>query len=223
MSEGKGLTLIELLMALAAGALLLGAVYSISSETSRAWRVSEAARLRARSARVGLEVISRELGGALVRPERGIRFVGFDRDEKGLKNGCADEVFFVAPVPMDLAQHKAATELYRFGYWLKCDELGSRLERSYQGPALEGEEYGFEGTSSQPVVSGVSDLRFRYVYEDGGWQETPGGSWDSRADWYPQDGEPDGLPAAVRVRMTVGDGKDGTGESFSIIVAIRTG
>ncbi len=176
---------------------------------------------RASTARAALETITREMAGAVADETAGVRFLGNDRGERGIKTGCADEVFFVAPIAADLAGAKAATELYRFGYWLKCSSGAGVLERAYQGPAAGVEPYGFTKVSSQPLADGVSDMRLRYLYADGGWLETEGGTWDSAADCCPADGEPDGLPAAVRVRLTVRDRRGGV-ETFAVLVPLMT-
>ncbi len=217
----RGFTLLEVLIATTLGALLMCSLWQAWSIARKALDDADDRMERAGTARAALEMITRELAGAVVDEAAGVSFLGNDRGERGIKTGCADEVFFVAPIAADLAGAKAATELYRFGYWLKCDSGVGVLERAYQGPARGGERYGFTKVSSQPLADGVSDLRLRYLYADGAWQETAGGTWDSVGDCCPADGEPDGLPAAVRVRLTVRDRRGGS-ETFAVVVPLMT-
>ena len=191
-----GLTLVELLVAMAILVTVTTSAMLIFRGITRAWRTGELRTERYQQARLLLDLFSRELSTSVVNvryPLEGTK----SSDALRLEDGSAfDELFFVGTLP-------GRTGLVERGYWVTADgELMCHDEEPADG----------DYASGMSEVCGRDVTAFEITYFDGSdWLDR----WDGRTG-TDQTGQ---LPKAVHIVVTIGRQ---TPEQFETIIYIPT-
>lgn len=176
-----GLTLVELLVAMAILVTVTTSAMLIFRGITRAWRTGELRTERYQQARLLLDLFGRELSSCV----GSVRYplVGTEAsDSPRLEAGSAfDELFFVGTLP-------GRTGLVERGYWVTAEgELMCHDEEPADGDYAT-------GTSE---VCGRDVSEFDITYFDGA-------EWLNRWDARPQASEAGQLPKAIHIILAVG-------------------
>ena len=181
----RGFTLVELIVSVTILTLVAGAVLACFQAGSRAWRKTRAHADVCQSARVVLRMMAQDLQGTFRSPHDGTSsFVGLDRQWNGL---AADTVDFVAVQAGGARPGQACSDRCEIGYFIDNDpetaarELIRRIDRTPDDDDLEGGQF-------QEVGPFVKELNLEY--SDG-------------LLWYDEWGPDEGVPALVRIALTV--------------------
>ena len=192
----SGLTLVELLVAMAILVTVTASTALIFRGITRAWRTGQLRTERYQQARLLFDLFGRELSSSVVNPK--YPFVGLKPMEEGsLKPGSTgDELFFVGTLP-------GRTGLVERGYWLNGHgELMCHDEEPADG----------DYTTGASELCGRDITQFTAAYFNGTeWVDR----WDGR-----EDGEQVGtLPKAVHLVVSIGRPK---AERFETVIYIPT-
>jgi prepilin-type N-terminal cleavage/methylation domain-containing protein len=209
----KGVTLIELLVAMGILAILITVLYSVFTVSLRAWKKANNIFESATIARVVLDRITTEIKNAVIKPGSNEFFCrGFDQSaQSGWRtNSKADEFYFIAAINKDEGDK---SDLCEVGYWV--DDQGTSsdsddvLNRFY---VTDGRKTGtpasfdfdFSTGSSNEFSPNVTDLQFVYYNSSG----STSNSWDSSSM---------GAPSKIDISITVqiGAGSQTTNPDFS--------
>ncbi len=195
-SARHGLTLIELLVALAILVGVSGSALLIFRGITRAWRTGELRTERYQQARLLFDLFERELTSAVASPRYPL--VGQDRGDAPplWAESAQDALWFTGTVP-------GRSGLVERGYWLTAE---GTLMCQDDEPAD-----GDLGTGvSELCGRDVEEMEFAY-YDGETWQPR----WDARPDG-PQAGT---LPKAVSIVLTLGRERP---EEFETVVYVPT-
>ena len=194
--ERRGLTLVELLVAMAILVTISASTALIFRGITRAWRTGELRTERYQQARLLFDLFERELSSSVANPRYPL--VGADGSESAQLHpgSVGDALFFVGTLP-------GRVGFVERGYWLNADQ---QLMCHDQEPA-DGD---YASGSSELCASGVS--QFEVAYFDGT-------RWVDRWDGRPGAAQAGGLPKAVHVIVSLGAEKP---EQFETIVYIPT-
>lgn len=192
----NGLTLVELLVAMAILVTVTTSAMLIFRGITKAWRTGELRTERYQQARLLLDVFGRELSSSVVSaryPLVGAKAADTPRLAEG---SVLDELFFVGTLP-------GRTGLVERGYWVTADgELMCHDEEPADGDYATG--------ASEPCGRDVA--AFAITYFDGSdWVER----WDARA----ESDQAGALPKAVHITLSIGRQ---TPEQFETIIYIPT-
>lgn len=231
----RGLTLVEILVVIAIFSILATMLFTVFRGGIDAWRKMETHLDMYQNARAALEQMSREISSALLDQTSSddTKWASFyGKDEKGTKietDSAKDEIFFVTPV-----ENVGDMDLCEIGYWLKKKDNGNVLMRHFQNfdaPEDLPIKYLFtDADSEDEFIANVKDLQFKYYYRSssGAAPTATTDSWDSTEnnvtnyDLKGVDKNPDGLPEAVEITLTV-QSKDGKeSRSFTTLVKVET-
>jgi len=192
-----GLTLVELLVAIAILVTVTTSTTLIFRSITKAWQSGQIRTERYQQARLLVDLFARELSSCVVNAR--YPFVSHNAGEGSpLKSGSVqDEVFFVGALP-------GRAGLVERGYWVtSAGELMCHDHEPADG------DYVASGTDER---CGTDVTEFQATYFDGtDWLE----SWDGRAEGA-QAGH---VPKAVRIVLTIGEPP---GESFETIIHVPT-
>jgi general secretion pathway protein J len=181
-----GLTLLEVILAVAILAVVVVALAGALRVAVRAWESGERQAAAQQEVRVVVELMTEALAGAL--PYRGRLGDGLDRVV--LFEGEPDAVHFVTSAPpLVLSSPVAPFHAVALGR-TSSDEL--RIEEK-----LVPTEQPFREGTPTVLSRGVTSLRFQYRDADGLWQDR----WDARS--------AGGIPTAVRVDLSLKAGRRG--------------
>lgn len=233
-SRHKGLTLIEILVVIAIFSILATMLFTVFRGGLDAWRKMEVHLDIYQNARTALEQMSHEISSALIDQRssdtaKWAPFYGnYERAAKIEADSDRDEIFFVAPL-----ENAGDTDLCEVGYWLrKKDNMLMRHFRNFKAPEDLPVKYDFTDADSKDVesefVPNIKDLQFKYYYRAsaGVGPAATADRWDSTKnnlsnyDANGNEKNPDGLPEAVEIALTVQsrDGKEN--KTFTTLVAI---
>ena len=192
-----GLTLVELLIALAILVTVMTSTWLIFQGITRAWRTGELRSERYQQARLLSDLFVRELSSCIVN----VRYPFIGNDAGGgppVKSGSTqDELFFVGALP-------GRSGLVERGYWVSS--TGHFMCYDHQ-PAD-----GAYTASGSDELCGSGVAQFDVSYFDGtGWLP----QWDGR----PSGAQAGQIPKAIRLTLTIGNGG---GESFETVVSLPT-
>ena len=192
----SGLTLVELLVAMAILVTVTMSALLIFRGITRAWRTGELRSERYQQARLLLDLFGRELSSSIVSvryPLVGAKPADTPRLEAG---SVLDELFFVGTLP-------GRTGLVERGYWVTADgELMCHDEEPADGDYATGAS----------DVCGRDVAQFDLTYFDGSaWVDR----WDARSG-AAQAGQ---LPKAVHIVLSIGRQ---TPERFETIIYVPT-
>ena len=193
---GRGLTLVELLVAMGILVTVSAATALIFRGITRAWRTGQLRTERYQQARLLFDLFGRELSSSVANAKYPL--VGVKSAEGGAlrRASAGDELFFVGTLP-------GRTGLVERGYWLTAaGELMCHDEEPADGDYATGES----------ELCGRDITQFTTAYFDGTeWVDR----WDGR-----EEGEQAGkLPKAVHLIMTIGKQKP---ERFETVIYIPT-
>ncbi|MFH0839322.1 MAG: hypothetical protein V1893_03960 [Candidatus Omnitrophota bacterium] len=197
----KGLSFIEVLTATFILALSSVTIYAMFRTATVVYGKAQRELEMIQNARAILEQMTRELQGAVVRQNL-MLFRGYESGS-GIKTGSTqDEVHFVAPVP-----NSGDWDLCEVGYWLRDSD--NTLMRCF----ATNPDFDFANNNSNELGYNVVTVHFYYSYrfDASHWLRTNNGNWNSNANIlsnYDANGvqrNPDGLPDAVEVHLTVQD------------------
>ena len=192
-----GLTLIELLVAMAILVTVSASALLIFRGITKAWQTGELRTGRYQQARLLLDLFGRELSSSVSNARYPLIGVHQGGAEAPLHEGsAADELFFVGTLP-------GRAGLVERGYWLtEGRELMCHDEEPADGDPATG----------QSEACGRDVQEFQLTYFDGtAWQD----SWDARTG-----GAQAGLlPKAVHILITIGKPRP---EQFQTVVYIPT-
>ena len=194
--NGLGLTLVELLVAMAILVTVTASTLLIFRGITRAWRTGELRTERYQQARLLFDLFERELSSGVVNPR--YPFIGTKPSgADGLHEGSVgDELFFVGTLP-------GRVGLVERGYWLKA---GGEL-MCHDGEPADGD---YATGNSELCGRDVSQLTVSY-FDGTQWLDT----WDARAS-APQAGK---VPKAVHIIVSIGRQ---TPERFETVIYIPT-
>ncbi len=193
-----GLTLVELLIAMALLVTVTGSTMLIFRSITQAWRSGQLQTDRYQQARLLFDLFARELSSCTANPR--VPVVGTDAAQgTALKPGSAhDELFFVGALP-------GRGGLVERGYWVnERAELMCHDEEPADG------DYAATGTQE---LCGSQIMAFDVSYFDGaqwlsGWDGRVGGLQEAQ------------VPKAVRLSLTIGKEGVERGERFETVIHI---
>lgn len=178
--RGSGFTLLELLIALSIVAALLAIVFGGLRVGVAAWRQGEDRALAHQHLRGLAELLSRSVAGTfpyrMTSQPGATPAVQFQGEERRLAFVTLSPPFPLAPSIAFTAVTLAHESGERPGLTVREKVLPNLAPFEVEAPAF--------------VDPGVTDLAFRYLRPDGGWET----SWDGSAER--------GLPQAVEIRLT---------------------
>lgn len=204
-SEG-GLTLIELMIAVAILAMISTMVWSSFSQTTRAKKTIEASQDRYHETRIAMGRLARELSeafltknfsteGQLVTTPRSL-FVSEDRPP-------FDRVDFVAFAHHRLYKDANESDQCEVSYFVTRDLEDPGVENLVRRESRRVDEDPRHGGSVLILVPDVAELDFSFF-------DTRSQEWVEYWDTTSLDGQPDRLPAFAKVVLVVKDGPDRT-------------
>jgi len=191
-----GLTLVELLVAMAILVTVSASTALIFRGITRAWRTGAIRTERYQQVRLLFDLFDRELSSSVANPR--FPFVGVAADdEASLHAGSVfDELIFVGTLP-------GRAGLVERGYWVGAGgELMCHDDESGDGDYLTG--------TQELCGQGVAGLALSYF---------DGTEWRSRWDGRPGTAEAGRLPKAVRVILTMGQQQS---ERFETVIHVPT-
>lgn len=211
MVSKKGVTLIELMVAMGILAILIVILYSVFSVSLRAWKKADNILKSTTIARIVLDRMTREISSAVIREGNSFYCLGIDSTETSKKkpDSIADEFYFIAALNSD---EDNKSDLSEVGFWLDGQATASSsddiLRRFY---VTDGRKTGtpasfdflFSTGSSYEFSENITDLQFTFYNTSG----VPSNSWDSRIT---------GAPSKIEVTITVemGMGTQATNPEF---------
>lgn len=192
----SGLTLVELLIAMAILVTVSASAMLIFKGITRAWRTGELRTERYQQARLLFDLFGREITTSILNPR--FPFVGTKAgDPAHLAVGSqSDELFFVGTLP-------GRTGLVERGYWINAQrEMICHDEEPADGDYATG--------TDELCGQDVQQLEFSYFN---------GTEWVNRWDARPQAPDAGALPRAVHVILSIGRQ---TPERFETIIYVPT-
>lgn len=195
MKDKKGVTLIELIVAVSIFAVISVAVYSTFAMGLSIWRRTQKAQVMYQNIRLALDEMARDLQNAVVY---------FDSSQTTAINfeGEKDRISFYSLVD-GYQTTPPYPQLRKISYTLGDSGNLQRLEQVHQGADIAPE--------TEEIASQVANLSFFYSYEDNG---ALGYEW--RRDWEPNER----IPESVRIELELNTGNKPV---FSKYVFIPTG
>ncbi len=192
----QGLTLVELMIAMAILITITGSTMLMFRGITQTWRSGQLRTERYQQARLLFDLFARELGSCLTQ-ER-YPFVGNDAEATRFKeDSTQDEVFFVGVLA-------GRSGLVERGYWLNS-------EHEFMCHDDEPADGDYEATGTDEVC-GTDVVGLELSYFDGTQWLT---AWDGR-----EDGEQEArVPKAIRITVTIGAKKP---EQFETVVYVPT-
>jgi len=146
--KNKGLTVIELLVALTIFAIVAVAIYSVFSTGIIGWKKGEAAVSLFQEIRLSLDSIAREMRNQVSYNE--VKLVG-----------KADEVYFISVIPFPEEGKSEYMRLAKIKYFLEERENNLSLFRERVWvPSLE--EVSEEEIDKMKLISGIKSFDFQY-------------------------------------------------------------
>jgi prepilin-type N-terminal cleavage/methylation domain-containing protein len=194
----RGLTLIELLIAITILVLVTAATMLVFRGITKAWQSGQLRTERYQQVRLLFDLFARELASSVANPR--YPFIGKDAtDPDRLRpDGAQDELFFVGTLP-------GRAGLVERGYWVTTD--GDMMCHD-QEPA-DGDYVG----SGVDELCGTDVGEFDVTYFDGAqWLS----SWDAREGGA----QANAIPKAVHVVLTIGRQPS---ERFETVIHVPTG
>ena len=192
----RGLTLVELLVAMAILVTVSAAAALIFRSIANAWRTGQLRTARYQQARLLIDLFERELSSCTANPRFPV--VGTSAaDHAPLKAGSTkDELFFAGTLP-------GRSGVVERGYWVNAaDELMCHDDASGDGAYATGED----------EVCGRDVPGLTIAYFDGT-------AWQPRWDGRPDGAQAGRVPKAIRLTFTLGRQRP---ESFETIVYVPT-
>ena len=191
-----GLTLVELLVAMAILVTVTTSAMLIFRGITKAWRTGELRTERYQQARLLLDLFGRELTSSVGSPRYPLIGTASDDSPRLEAASVFDEIFFVGTLP-------GRTGLVERGYWVTADgELMCHDEEPADGDYATG--------TSEACGRDVSELTITY-FDGSEWLER----WDAR----PEASQAGQLPKAVHIVLSLGRQ---TPERFETIIYIPT-
>lgn len=192
----SGLTLVELLIAMAILVTVSASALLIFRGITRAWRTGELRTERYQQARLLFDLFSRELTSSVSNPRFPLIGTKSGDAQRVAQGAAGDELFFVGTLP-------GRTGLVERGYWLdEARQLMCHEEEPADGDYATG--------ASERCGRDVE--RFEVSYFDGTqWVER----WDAR----PEAAQAGSLPRAVHIILSVGRQRP---EQFDTIIYVPT-
>lgn len=115
--QKRGFTLIEGLVVLGILGVLIGSLYVIFKSGLDSWKKAESRFEIFQNARAALEIMSREISGAIINPPANTIYFYATNSPSGFRTDSAGpEVYFVAPINQG---DETRSDLCEIGYWLK--------------------------------------------------------------------------------------------------------
>ena len=195
-AERAGLTLVELLVAMAILVTISASTALMFRGITRAWRTGELRAERYQQARLLVDVFERELSSSVADSRYPLIGAKGSESAELHPGSVGDALFFVGTLP-------GRVGFVERGYWLNADQA---LMCHDQEPA-DGD---YATGSSELCASRVS--QFEIAYFDGT-------RWVDRWDGRPGAAQAGGLPKAVHLILTLGPEKP---ERFETVVYVPT-
>lgn len=240
--NNKGLTLTEILVSVFIFSILSTVLFTIFRGGLDSWRKSESILGMYEGTRNALDMMSREMQSAYLFQNSNdqtqwTRFLGVDASGTRIKtNSEKDELFFVAPIASRSGEDPRI-DLCEIGYWLdgKGTESSSDdvLMRHFESFNKLPVKYDFADPATEVddfIAKNVTDLQFTYYYRSaaGAAPTATATNWDSSSNNlvnYDADGNlknPDGLPDAVGISITVRNRDGSKTKTFTALIPIAT-
>lgn len=184
-----GLTLIEMLLALALLSVIITALYSTFFLTHRAMARAEGSLGRLREARAALDIMSREIESSFY--EKSSAESGFTVQDRDIFGQQASRLSFTAFSPR-------LPGLSRVSYYLieardKGGGEGLLLMKELSSAFSSGPAYGMGGLQGLDMVEEVREFTVEVLGSDGRWGKT----WSTTANGR--------LPTELKLTLTAGD------------------
>jgi prepilin-type N-terminal cleavage/methylation domain-containing protein len=191
-----GLTLVELLIAVAILVIVTGSTMLVFRSVTNAWRSGELKTEKYQQARLLFDLFSRELSSCVLSKRH--PFIGHDIEFKGSirPDSSQAEIFFTGTIP-------GRAGLVERGYWV--DGKGQMMchhEEPSDADYLSGED---EPCATDIYIFDVS------FFDGSSWK----GSWDARE----SAGEYGTIPKAIRILLKVGSERP---EQFETLIYLPT-
>ena len=182
-----GLTLVELLVALAVLVTVSTSTLIIFRGVTRAWRTGSLKTERYQQARLFFDLFERELSSCVTNPKFPMLGVNADQGTPLHAGSVADELFFVGALP-------GRNGFIERGYWVNA---------AHEFMCHDGEPADGDYLTGESEVCGRDVSRFDVSYFDG-------------TQWSDQwNGDPNGkLPKAIHIVLTVGQERPETFETM---------
>lgn len=206
----RGLSLLELLVALVILAMIVTSVYVGFNAGRNSWQVGEMVMQRYQNARGALDAMSREIPTALVNTAGTLYCIG-----------KAGGFYFTGA----LKSTGVADNLYRVGYWRKPSTTNGEkpgvITRFFEGRESASPYYPFSdmGSASQPLTVHALSIAFRYYSNDNGWL-AEGADWNEGILSGTADNS-NQLPGAIEIKLTMEDEKATKTREFRTIINLQ--
>ncbi len=207
----RGVTLIELLVAIVILGLIVTSVYTAFNCSRDSWQVGETMVQRYQNARGILDIMSREIRTAMVNAAGTLYCMG-----------RADAFYFTGLLRNSI---ELTDDLYRVGYWWESSsdegEDPGVIVRGFECRESTEPYYTFDDLSNQPVGLHAVSLAFRYYSNDNDWLDA-GQNWiegifTAYGSLYSND-----LPDAIEISVTVRDDYAIESQTFRTVVNMET-
>lgn len=218
--KGSGFTLIEVLIVAIIFSIMVAALFTVFKSGLDSWHKAETLLDIYNNARVTLDLLEREVSSAFLyqggtNTDYWTKFLGTASGTRIKTNSAASEIFFVAPIEGNPGKQ----DLCEVGYWLRNDNCLMRHYEYFDGSVMP-VVYDFTkradlsadtGALDSVVARNVTAFQVTYYYRNaaGAAPTTTVTIWNSGLNAltdYDSGGNaknPDGLPNAIGVSMTV--------------------
>lgn len=220
-------SLLELLVAISIFTLLLLLVIEVSHAGLQLWRRSEQSQQTTREARAALQLISKDLGSAVILTNQVTLFC----DVATCDPTCQQNIFFLASMPRQARPHQDLGDLHLIGYFLipdqhsknqtydlyrfiwSCDETRNALT---QGSLLELAQTASSTNTlqSEHVAANISDFQAapRWLYHGEFSQNPP--NREKEASFF--------TPSLVEIKITATDATGLQNQTFTTSIALSS-
>lgn len=242
--KSAGLTLVEILITTVIFSILVAGLFTVFKGSLDSWHKAETVLDIYNNARITLDLLEREVSSAFLyqggtSTDYWTKFLGTTSGSQIKTDSAADEIFFVAPVD----NNPGKQDLCEVGYWLRNDNCLMRHYEYFDGSVMP-VVYDFTeradgsadtGAADSVVARNVTGFQVTYYYRHSAGAapatDTPAlHTWSSvlnnpggRAENYDSGGNaknPDGLPNAISVSMTVTSRDGSQSKTFTDFITI---
>ena len=210
MGNIRGVTLIEVLVAIVILGLIVTSVYTAFNSGRDSWRVGETIVQRYQNARGVLDMMSREIRTAVVNAAGTLYCMG-----------RADAFYFTGPIRNSI---EVTDDLYRVGYWWKSSsdkgEDPGVIVRGFESRESTKPYYTFDDLDNNPLGLHAVSLAFRYYSNDNDWLDV--GQYWLEGIFMTDTLYSNELPAAIEISLTVRDDYAIKSQVFRTVVNMET-
>ena len=199
MNRQRGMTLMEIMIAMAILAFMMALVYSTTSNTTRTKRTFEDLEARMHEVRVGMARVVADLEVAYISKNEDLNQLDRRTLFAGKDGGDVDELRFTSFAHRQLWADGNESDQTMVTYFAEADRENPRqtnwLRREQRRLTDPGENYKEMAAETDIVMRDIEHVDFEYWdWKDQEWKA----DWDSTK----ADGQKDRLPTRVRITVT---------------------